>query len=110
MSVLHASPGFGLGLRTQHYADFLSGHLELAEATGASLVYFGDPTFWANSDSYTQSVRFLPGVLDAPPPVAPRPFVAAAISNPARQLGITFRGSEPGQLIVDFFDPLDERD
>mgnify|MGYP001255322747 FL=1 len=68
------------------------------------LIYFGDPTYWANSESYTSWVSYSGATLAVEPTTRPELLWAAAAGCPTRSLGVAFRCEQAGALAFDLFD------
>src|SRR5262249_683671 len=68
------------------------------------LVYFGDPTYWANSESHTSWVRYSEAVLGVPSSGGSGVLWARPQSCPAASLSLTYRSQESGRLTLEVFD------
>lgn len=73
------------------------------ENTGG-LVYFGDPTYWANSESFTLGVRYGNVVLDVAPAGQSVLLSAKPVGVPSRSLAIDFSAGASGALVCEMFD------
>ena len=71
--------------------------LGAVENPGA-LVNFGDPTYWANSESFTSSIRFSTTTLGVDASARREVRWARPLGSPARRLGVAFRSEAAGTL------------
>lgn len=76
---------------------------------GAPLIYFGDPTYWANSESYTSSVRFMNAVAAVGPPSRSVALSAKPLGSPATKFRVAYGTAEPGELALEVFDTSGRR-
>ena len=103
-----AAGGVGAALRIDGVQRMELPVLGPVENAGA-LIYFGDPTYWANSESYTARVRYGNTVLGVVPASRAGLLWASAPGCPAVNLGVAFRAEEAGTLACEIFDTMGRR-
>ena len=98
-----ASGGVGAALRIDGVLKLELPALGPVEST--ETLYFGDPTYWANSESYTAWVRYeVPGNVGVIPPSPSRLLWVSPMGNPARTMRIGFTSPLAGTLTLEVFD------
>lgn len=75
----------------------------------SALIYFGDPTYWANSESFTSMVRVSSPTLGVRPPTSGEPLWVRPLGSPARRMAVAYAAHEPGVLTLDVFDVTGRR-
>lgn len=88
--------------------------LELTEfgpsTFGTPLVYFGDPTYWANSESYTAWVQYAAGELVGVKSARPSGVLSARpLRCPSTALAVAFQAAASGRLTFEVFNPAGRR-
>ncbi len=103
-----ASGGVGAALRIDGVLVLELPALGAAETTEG--VTFGDPTYWANSESYTGWVRYeTPATAVVTTPARPSPLWVGPFGNPASTVSIGFASSLAGTLTLELFDVAGRR-
>lgn len=100
--------GVGAALRIDGVTRLTLPALGPVEA-GAGLVYFGDPTYWANSESFTSSVRYSSETVDVEPSSRSGPLSATVVGSPAARPCVAFLSGESGTLAFEIFDTAGRR-
>jgi len=103
-----ASGGVGAALRIDGSIQLQLPALGVSENNGP-LVYFGDPTYWANSESYTSQVRFGMGVVGVEPTSPSGALSARVVGSPTARPGVFFHSGEAGTLAFEIFDTTGRR-
>ncbi len=103
-----ASGGVGAALRIDGALVLELPTLGPVETT--ELLYFGDPTYWANSESYTSWVRYeTPATTVGTPTFHSAPLRVSPLRNPAETISIGFSSSLSGTLTLELFDVAGRR-
>ena len=79
-----------------------------AEQAGG-LVYFGDGTFWTNSESFTAWVRYRGATVSVDTQRRADRLRVAPTACPARRASLSFRAEEAGRLSFELFDASGRR-
>ena len=103
-----AAGGVGAALRVDGVLRAELPALGPAEGSGG-LVYFGDPTYWANSESYTSSVRYATANLGVEHPGSFGLLWARPLGCPSTVLGLAYRAESAGMLSIEIFDSAGRR-
>lgn len=78
-------------------------------ASGNAAIFFGDPTYWANSESHTQVVRLFGPNVSASASSPDRLLQAHPIANPSQRPGLSYRTGGAGRLSLELFDASGRR-
>jgi hypothetical protein len=82
----------------------------LGPVESSELLYFGDTTYWANSESHTSWVRYetTTTAVDSPPD-GPSLLWVSPLRNPSESISVGFTSSLSGALTLELFDVAGRR-
>lgn len=103
-----APGGVGAALLIDGVQRLVLPSLGAVEQSGG-LVYFGDGTFWSNSESYTAWVRYRGATVSVGAPEPSSVLWVAPTASPGRRASLSFRAEAQGRLSFELFDASGRR-
>jgi hypothetical protein len=73
-------------------------------AAGDPILYFGDQTYWANSESYTTWVKLVSPTVDASGPSDAQLLSTRVLRSPTQRVRMSYRTGAAGTLACDVYD------
>lgn len=101
--------GIGAALRIDGALVLHLPTLGSPDGSASASIYFGDPTYWANSESHTAWVRAFTPTLDVGPRPSSELLWAKALGGTAGRSSIAYGAGAAGSLTIEVFDPAGRR-
>lgn len=101
--------GVGAVLRVDGVVLLTLTTLGSPDGSGGPSIYFGDLTYWANSESHTLWVRAFTPTLDVGPRESSEVLWARAVGGASSRPGIAYGTGLAGSLSFELFDPAGRR-
>ncbi|MEO5616280.1 MAG: hypothetical protein ABIS67_00770 [Candidatus Eisenbacteria bacterium] len=101
--------GVGAALRIDGALVLQLPTLGSADGSAGPSIYFGDVTFWANSESHTAWVRAFTPTLDVGPRQPSELLWAKTLGGAVGRSSVAYGAGAAGSLVIEVFDPAGRR-